>query len=100
MFPKLLAVAALALAAAPALAQREGRGPARGDARGLLKAVDPAARTITITVPEGRQAAVEKSFTLAPDAEIAVDSSGRRGILRAAKLADFPAGTPVALTLA
>ena len=78
-----------------------GRGPVRPEARGMLKAVDAAAGTITVMQFEGRQGPpVEKTYKLAKDVEVAVDSGGgRRGAFREAKLADLPPDGQVGLTL-
>jgi hypothetical protein len=66
----------------------------------MLKGVDASAGTVTISLSERREAATDKSYTLAKDVEVAIDTGGgRRGFLKAIKLADMPMGTPVMLTL-
>lgn len=85
----------------PAAGQFPGRGPVRPEVRGVVKAVDATAGTITLAAGGGRgEPLPEKTYKLAADAEVAVDpGTGRRGILQPAKLADLAAGTPVVLTL-
>jgi hypothetical protein len=84
-----------------------GRGPARPEARGMLKSVDASAGTVTVSMYEPRKEtreAIEKTYTLAKDAEVVVaigGGGGRRGggAFKEAKLVDLPSGTSVALTL-
>ncbi len=98
----LLAGAAVIGFAGQTQAQQFGRGPVRPEVRGMLKAVDAAAGTITVMQFEGRQAAAtERTYKLAKDVEVAVDASGggRRGALKEAKLADLPPSAPVGLQL-
>src|SRR5437763_7348551 len=84
-----------------------GRGPARPEARGMLKSVDASAGTVTVSMFEPRKEtreAIEKTYTLAKDAEVVVaigGGGGRRGggAFKEAKLADLPSGPSVALTL-
>jgi hypothetical protein len=82
------------------------RGSPRPEIRGMLKDVDAKAGTITIATLEGRGVSrepVEKTFTLAKDVEIALDTSGGRGrglgLFKEGKLADLKVGTPISLTL-
>jgi hypothetical protein len=78
-----------------------GRGPVPREARGTIKSIDASARTITIYAVEGGSSPVEKKFTLAKDAEIALgDGTLRRGVLTAGKLEDLAPGTQLTLTLA
>jgi hypothetical protein len=70
--------------------------------RGLLKAVDPEKNTLTVSLPQGRgeQAAADKTYALARDAEVAVDDGrGRRFSVKEAKLADLAAGALATLWL-
>jgi hypothetical protein len=69
--------------------------------RGQLKHVDAGKNTLTITQPPGRdQATEDKTYTLAPDAEIAVDDGrGKRFSIREAKLADLSLGALVTVRL-
>jgi hypothetical protein len=69
--------------------------------RGQVKSVDPTAGTITVSAFGARPAATaDRTFPVAPDAEIVVDpGTGRRGIVQAAKLGDLSAGSAVVLTL-
>ena len=65
--------------------------------RGQLKAVDATRNTITISFPAGReQVGEEKTYPVAPDAEIAVDDGrGRRFSVKEAKLTDLAAGAQI-----
>jgi hypothetical protein len=96
----LLVGAALIVLAGQTQAQF-GRGPARPEVRGILKAVDASAGTITVMQFEGRQGPpTEKTYKLAKDLEVGVDAGGgRRGALKEAKLADLPLEAPVGLQL-
>ena len=69
--------------------------------RGTLKAVDAAKNTLTIAAGGGReQAPEEKTFSVAKDADIAVDDGhGRRLSVKEAKLADLGQGAIVSLRL-
>lgn len=70
--------------------------------RGMLKAGDPANHTLTVTMAPTRrdQAAEEKAFPLAPDAEIVVDDGrGRRFSMKEGKPGDLTAGAAVVLRL-
>jgi len=108
MFRFGIASALTALFAASALGQgregREGRDRPRGpEIRGVVKAVSAAARTITVTMPQGREnpEAADTTYPVAESAEIAVGSSfARVGVYREAKLGDLPAGVFVSLSLA
>lgn len=83
-----------------ATAQPPARGPIPREVRGTVKSVDAMAQTITVAMVDGGNAA-EKTFTLVPDAEIALgDGSLRRGLYTAGKLTDLAAGTQLTLTLA
>jgi RNA polymerase sigma factor (sigma-70 family) len=91
----------VAVAQRTAAPVREGR---RAEVHGMVKEVNASARTITISVGSGREAAPEdKTFAVAKDVEVVVGSSvarGREGLYKEAKLADLAAGLKVALTLA
>ncbi len=83
-----------------ATAQRDGRDGGNAAVRGVLKSVDAKAGTIVLSVPEReRRELVDKTFTLAKGAEVAVAESAKRGVLKEAKLADIPAGAIVLLSL-
>lgn len=85
---------------------RQERGDQRSTAspevRGVLKAVDPNKCTITIAVGDGRQEAVEKTFTVSKNAEVGVSTAGmsRRFAFREGKLADLAPGVHVSIALA
>jgi len=75
--------------------------------RGLIKAVDATKNSITIAQPSrgGRggevEAGEEKTYTLAPDADLAVDDGrGGRFAVKEAKLADIAQGALVTARLA
>jgi len=72
----------------------------RPEARGVVKSID--AGSITILSGEGRDAAGEKTFTLAKNVELAIGTvgTGRFGLFKEGKLADLSAGSRVLLTLA
>jgi RNA polymerase sigma factor (sigma-70 family) len=73
---------------------------ARAEVRGVLKALDADKGTITVAVGEGRGESVDKTFTVAKNAEVGVNAGfGRRGAFREAKLADLAPGVQVALQL-
>ncbi len=98
----LFAGAALIGWAGQVQSQQFGRGPARPEVRGMLKAVDASAGTITVMQFERRQEPpVEKTYKLAKDVEVAMDAAGggRRGALKEAKLAELPLEAPVGLQL-
>jgi hypothetical protein len=78
--------------------QGQVREAPRPEVRSVLKAVDAKAGSVTVTFPMGREAATEKTFTLAKDAEIVV-AAGRPGVFREIKLADLSPGVLVGLTL-
>ena len=70
--------------------------------RGQLKAVDAGKSTLTVSVAGStrEQPIDDKTYTLAPDAEIAVDDGrGRRFSIKEGKLADIAAGATVTLRL-
>jgi hypothetical protein len=69
--------------------------------RGQLKAVDAAKKTLTIGQTAGRdQAGEDKTYSLAADAEVAVDDGrGRRLSLKEAKLTDLAPGAQVTARL-
>src|SRR5207248_2293837 len=84
----------------PSSAQRGERVPARTEVRGVLKAVDVAAGTLTVSGSEGRQAAAEKTYPVAKDVEVALGAeAGRLGLFKAGKLADLAPGATVTLRL-
>jgi hypothetical protein len=91
-----LAVTAALAVAAPASAQFRD-GP-RTEVRGIIKSVNAASITIG---SDGREAAGEKTYPLAKDAEIALGLGGgaRVGALKAGKVADLANGVRVALVL-
>src|SRR5262245_55158700 len=73
--------------------QREGRQPTRQEVRGVLKAVDGAARTVTVVAVEARKEAGDRTFPLAADVEVALGTEfGRRGAFKEGKLADLAPG--------
>lgn len=76
--------------------------------RGLLKAVDPTKNAITVSLPpqgargrgEAPAAAEDKSYTVAPDAEIALDDGrGSRFAVKEGKLGDLVPGALVMVHL-
>ncbi len=70
--------------------------------RGVLKSIDASKNTLTISVPGSsrEQPVDDKTYTLASDAEIAVDDGrGRRFSIKEGKLADIAAGAMVNLRL-
>jgi hypothetical protein len=69
--------------------------------RGILKSVDAKKNTLSVTVAAGREASDEvKSFTVAADAEIAIDDGrGRRVSIREGKLDELTEGAVVSLRL-
>lgn len=70
--------------------------------RGQLKAVDASKNTLTVSVAGStrEQPIDDKTYTLASDAEIAVDDGrGRRFSIKEGKLADVAAGATVTLRL-
>jgi hypothetical protein len=71
------------------------------EARGTVKSVDAKTGVVTITTTEPGRDPVEKQFTLAKDAEIAIgDGLPRRGALAAGKIDDLAKGSIVGLSLA
>ncbi len=69
---------------------------------GLIKAIDPSKRTVTVTVrtARGDDAGEEQTLTIAKDALVVVDDGkGRRLSLKEAKLADVPVGAAVSMKL-
>jgi hypothetical protein len=116
----LLAGAALG-AANTSLGQERGGPAARHEVSGLLKSVDAAAGTITVTVPgaPGRRdgerrepATMEKTFSLAKNVEVAVatgaggpgriergGAGGSVAVFKEVKLTELAAGIRVSLTL-
>lgn len=102
--PSATALAVLALLSGNLVAQRpDGRGPARREVRGTIKAVDAAKGTITVALPGGRDREMpeEKTFTLVKDAEVGVSGGvgGRQGFVKAGKLADLTPGSSVNLVM-
>lgn len=71
--------------------------------RGLLKSVDAANNTLAVSLFADRrreEAPEEKSYTVAREAEVAIDDGrGRRFSLKEGKLADLAAGASVTLRL-
>lgn len=70
--------------------------------RGMLKSVDAKKNTLTISLPPTRRedSGEEKSFTLEPGAEIAIDDGrGRRFSIREGKLEDLTEGSLVNVRL-
>ena len=71
--------------------------------RGVLQAVDPVKKTITVkqqTFRDRNAIGAEKVYTVAADAEIAMDDGrGRRYSIREAQLADLSVGAEVTLRL-
>jgi hypothetical protein len=70
--------------------------------RGQLKAVDSMKNTITVALQQSRrdEAGEEKTYTVATDADIALDDGRlRRFSIRESKLADLPTGAIVSLWL-
>jgi hypothetical protein len=69
--------------------------------RGQVKAVDANKNTLTVALGGGRgEPGEEKTFTLAADAEVAVDDGrGRRLSIKEAKLTDLAAGALVTVRL-
>jgi hypothetical protein len=70
--------------------------------RGQIKAVDAGKKTITVTTPPNRreEAGEERTYTLAPNAEVGIDDGrGRLFSLKEAKLADLASGAPATLRL-
>jgi RNA polymerase sigma factor (sigma-70 family) len=82
-------------------AQRDGgRTPARPEVRGIIKSIDPAKSTTTLTTQTRGEDPGEKSYTLAKNVEVGVGASGRgRGVMKEAKLGDLTPGTMVSMTL-
>ncbi len=71
-------------------------------ARGMLKAVDAKKRTLTITSPptQREQPGEDKTYTVAADAEIAIDDGrGRRFSIREGRLEELTDGAIVSLRL-
>jgi hypothetical protein len=96
-----LLVAAVALG----MAERTNgqvREPQRPEVRGVVKAVDAGAGTITVVVGEGREPATDKTFSLAKHVEVAIGPGvaiGRGGLFKEGKLADLAEGVRITLTL-
>jgi len=69
--------------------------------RGILKMADLTKNSITIGLPAGReQAEEEKTYALAPNAEIAMDDGrGRRLSIKEARLADLTQGALIMVNL-
>ena len=85
----------------------EGIVAERPVVRGLLKTMDTATNSLTVSVQPMQRDAVrreqameEKSYALAPDVEIAVDDGrGRRFSVKEGKIVDLAAGATVTLRL-
>lgn len=78
------------------------REPQRPEVRGVLKSVDAASNSITVSFGEGREPATEKSYPLAGHVEVLIGSGVRGGFLPLfveGKLADLASGVRVTLTL-
>lgn len=98
---RLLVVAAV-MGTSQASGQAVGRGPARTEMRGVVKSLDAAAGSITVSVSERDQPVAERSYPLAKDVEVVVgDGADRRSVfvLKEGKLADLAAGVSVTLSL-
>ncbi len=99
-----LLAAVMALTAGPADAQRRFGRRDQAEVRGVVKALDAKAGTLTLTTFVGRGTpAEEKTYTLAKDVEVALgheEGRGGPGLFKEGKLADVAAGVPVVLTLA
>ncbi len=70
--------------------------------RGILKSVDAKKRTVTMTTgpAQREQAAEDKAFTIAADADIAIDDGrGRRFSIREGKLEELAEGTIITARL-
>ena len=74
---------------------QEGR---RQEQRGVIKTIDVTGASITIVAGGGRESLSEKTYSLAPQAEVAV-GSGRSGLFQPAQVADLSPGLSVAITL-
>src|SRR6266849_830399 len=82
--------------------QRDGRGSAPTEVRGVLKAIDAGKNTITLSMTQrrGEPPVENKTFTLTEDVEVAYGTTGRgRAVYREGKLAELPAGAVLTLTL-
>ncbi len=105
--PWLFALATVVATQIPANGQAPGRGAARPEVRGVVKAVDATAGMITVTLFDGRgggdrTAAVERSYPVAKMVEVVVGGGIGRGgysVAKEAKLSDLTVGVTVALTL-
>ncbi len=90
----------------PRVEVRPGQGDGRvanpREAHGTIKALDADKGTITVTLIEGRQETVEKTFTLPKNVEVGVNTGGGRrgGAFREGSLNDLATGTMVLLQLA
>jgi Cu/Ag efflux protein CusF len=83
-------------------AHGQGRERQSTEARGIIKSVDVAARTITLSTGGGRETPpTEKTYSLAKNVEVAIGiGMGRTpGVFKEAKLADLSAGLAVQLSL-
>jgi hypothetical protein len=99
MFPGIRSLAVAAIIATTPQLQAQLREPPRPEVRGVIKAIDAGAGTITVTTGDGREPAAEKPFILAKDVEVGAASPGRT-VVRAAKAGDLSAGLTVSLSLA
>ncbi|MBI5757096.1 MAG: hypothetical protein HZA46_01110 [Planctomycetales bacterium] len=85
--------------------QSQDRGPARPEIRGIVKAIDTAGGSITVSFFEGRQATspTEKSYPISKNAEVVIGTSldgGRSAfVAKEGKLTDLVAGAAVTLSL-
>ena len=93
-------VGILILATAP-LVNGQGRDPHRSEVRGMLKAVDVSAGSITVLIGAGRESpTVEKVFKLTKNVEVCIGGGFRiGGVLKAAKLAELPTDIMVGLVM-
>ena len=82
--------------------QGDGRVANPREVHGTIKALDAGKGTITVTLIEGRQETVEKTFTLPKNVEVGVNTGGSRrgGVFREGTLNDLAMGTMVLLQLA
>lgn len=72
----------------------------RPEVRGVIKSIDAAAGTITVTAGEGREAAADKTFSIAKDVEVGIAAAGvGRVAVRDASLSDLSPGLTVNLSV-
>jgi RNA polymerase sigma factor (sigma-70 family) len=82
-------------------AQRDGgRAPARPEVRGIIKSIDTAKNTITLTTQTRGEDPGEKTYTLAKNVEVGIGAASRiRGFMKEGKLGDLNPGIMVSLGL-